>query len=317
MSDCGVAMSLRGSGNDFGLPEIGQAFLAYLDLEKGCSEATLCAYAGDLARFEEYLRGRNLSIAEPGAVNKDHIRGFVAELHRMGVQKSSVARKLSCLRSFFKYLAARNLVSYNPAAGVRNPKQEKRRPDFLNVDQALALMEAKVPDDAEGLRDLALAELLYGSGLRISEALGLGVDDVDTSSGLIRVMGKGAKERLAPLSEAGKKRLEAYLARRGEFLPDFKEDALFLGRRGARLQRRQANRILLKLAESANLPERVHPHMLRHSFATHMLEAGADLRSVQKLLGHSRLSTTQRYTHISMAKVARTYDQAHPLAKRK
>ncbi|MDY7002062.1 MAG: tyrosine recombinase XerC, partial [Thermodesulfobacteriota bacterium] len=300
-------MSLKEMKNDFDLPETGQAFLARLDVEKGCSGATLSAYAGDLGQFEDYLQARSLSIAEPRALNRDHIRGFVAELHRRRVRKSSVARKLSCLRSFFKYLAGNNLIAQNPAAGVRNPKQEKRGPNFLNVDQSLALMEAKVPKDPEGFRDLALAELLYGSGLRISEALGLGVDDVDTSSGLVRVMGKGAKERLVPLSDAGKERLDAYLARRGEFLPDFKEDALFLGRRGARLQRRQANRILLKLAQSANLPERVHPHMLRHSFATHMLEAGADLRSVQKLLGHSRLSTTQRYTHLSMSKVAQTY----------
>ena len=310
-------MSLKELKNDFDLPETGQAFLARLAVEKGYGRATVSAYAGDLGQFEVYLRARNLSIAEPRELNRDHVRGFVAELHRRRAQKSSVARKLSCLRSFFKYLAAYNLVSQNPAAGVPNPKQEKRRPNFLNVDQTLALMEAEVPKDPEGFRDMALAELLYGSGLRISEALGLGVDDVDTSSGLVRVMGKGAKERLAPLSGAGKERLDAYIAKRGSFSPEFKEDALFLGRRGARLQRRQANRILVKLAQSANLPERVHPHMLRHSFATHLLEAGADLRSVQKLLGHSRLSTTQRYTHLSMSKVAQTYDKAHPMAKKK
>ncbi len=311
------AVSLRNRKNGLEMPDSGQAFLARLAVEKGCSKATVSAYAGDLGQFEEYLRARDLSIAEPRALKRDHVRGFVADLHRKRIQKSSMARKLSCLRSFFKYLARQNLIAQNPTAGVRNPRQEKRHPNFLNVDQSLALMEAEVPRDPEGLRDMALAELLYGSGLRISEALGLGVDDVDTSSGVVRVMGKGAKERLAPLSDAGKERLDAYLAERGAFQPDFKEDALFLGRRGARLQRRQANRILVKLAQSANLPERVHPHMLRHSFATHLLEAGADLRSVQKLLGHSRLSTTQRYTHLGMSKIAQMYDQAHPMAKKK
>lgn len=301
-------------GMEFAVPDTALAFLAHLDVEKGYSQATVAAYGRDLEQFEAWLGTRGLSLAAPDAVTRNHVRGFMAELHRLRTAKSSVSRKLSALRSLFRYLAKSGLVAANPVAGVKNPKQDSRHPKALNVDQALALMEAGAGDDARAQRDMALAEVLYGSGLRVSEALGLDLDDVDLSSSVVRVMGKGSKERVSPLSDAGRERLKRYLAVRGEFNAGCTELALFLGDRGARLQRRQANRILERLAKLAGLPEHVHPHMLRHSFATHLLESGADLRSVQELLGHARLTTTQRYTHLNLDKIMRTYDKAHPKA---
>jgi len=308
-------MSSTSGAADFGLPDNGLAFLGYLEVEKGYSPATVEAYSRDLRQFEDYLSQREASLDTPQDLTRDHVRGFMADLHRRSTGKSSVARKLSTLRSFFKYMAKVGLVTVNPAAGVRNPKQESHHPKALNVDQALALMEAQAGDGPEALRDMALAELLYGSGLRVSEALDLDVDDFDSGSRVVRVFGKGAKERVSPLSDAGLERLRRYLRVRGEFTQSLEQKALFLGVRGGRLPRRQANRILEKLAKLAGLPENVHPHMLRHSFATHLLESGADLRSVQELLGHARLTTTQRYTHLTMEKIMQAYDGAHPKAQ--
>ncbi|MCM0756141.1 tyrosine recombinase XerC [Desulfovibrio aminophilus] len=306
--------STRGSASPPPLAEICQGFLAHLAAEKGFSAATLSAYENDLRLFAGHLAGRGVSLEEPETVTKEHVRGFLAELHRRGLKKSSVARKLSALRSFFRFLLRQRLVESDPVRGLSNPKQEKRHPRALNVDQAIGLMEAKLPPDPEGLRDLALAELLYGSGLRVSEAVGLDVNDLDTSSGVARVTGKGSKERLAPLSDAARTRLDRYLAQRHAFVTDPLEKALFLGRQGKRLNRRQAARIVEHLASLAGLPQHVHPHMLRHSFATHMLEAGADLRDIQELLGHERISTTQRYTHLNLQQIMAVYDKAHPRA---
>lgn len=299
------------------LPEVCRGFLAYLEAEKNYSPATVRSYAKDLELFEEFLCSRKMGLKTFGKVTRDHVRGFLAELHRRRMAKSTVSRKLSTLRSFFKYLQRNQLLAKNPMAGFRNPKQEKRHPRALNVDQALSLMDAAVDPDPEGLRDMALAELLYGSGLRVSEAVGLNVFDVDTSSGVCRVTGKGNKQRLAPLSEAASERLDRYVAQRHAFYPAPDERALFLGQRGKRLNRRQVNRILEKLAEQADLGRHVHPHMLRHSFATHMLESGAGLRDVQELLGHENLSTTQRYTHLDIQQLMRVYDRAHPMAGKK
>ncbi len=302
---------------DIPRPETVAAYLAHLAVEKGYSESTVEAYGRDLGQFQDWLAERGAGLDDPGAVTRDHVRGWMADMHRRRMGRSSVARKLSSLRGLFRFLARQRMVDADPTAGVRNPKQDKRHPKALNVDQALALMQASVEPGPEGARDVALAELLYGSGLRISEALGLDVNDVDTGSGAVRVMGKGSKERLAPLSDEGARRLDAWLRERHHVAPDWEQQALFVGDRGGRLQRRQANRILEKLAGLAGLPEHVHPHMLRHSFATHLLEAGADLRSVQEMLGHARLTTTQRYTHLTMSKLMRDYDAAHPGAKKK
>jgi integrase/recombinase XerC len=301
----------RGTG---ALSEVARGFIAWLGVEKGYSPATLRSYRTDLVQFEEYLRSVGLDLDRFDEVRKDHVRGLLARLHRQGVKKSSVSRKLSSLRAFFRYLDGQGVLAADPTQGVRNPKQERHHPRALNVDQAVSVVDAPVPEDAEGLRDLALAELLYGSGLRISEALGLDVDDVDPGSGMIRVMGKGSKERLSPLGDASAERLRAWLRRRHELVADPSERALFLGARGGRLNRRQAARIVASLAKAAGLPQSVHPHMLRGSFASHMLQAGADLRDVQELLGHERISTTQRYTSLDLQHVMRVYDRAHPLS---
>jgi integrase/recombinase XerC len=309
-------MSSIGAGKEtVSLPDPAAAFLGYLAAQKGCSEATLAAYGQDLAQFEAHLAAKGASLARPAELTKHHVRGYLAGLHRQGLKKTSMGRKLSTLRSLFKFLLRQNLVTVNPMTGVNNPKPESRQPKALNVDQVLALIEAKIEPDPEGLRDLALAELLYGSGLRVSEALGLDVNDVDPRAEVIRVFGKGGKERLSPLTGAAKKRLAAWIAQRGAMAEDPRERALFVGIRGARLQRREAQRIIDKLAKLAGLARAVSPHTLRHSYATHLLEGGADMRSVQELLGHSRLATTQRYTSVSLAKLVEAYDKAHPRAK--
>jgi len=298
------------------LPEPGQAFLAHLAVQKGYSDATIAAYENDLKQFELFLRTRGASLDAPQNVSKEHVRGFLADLHRRQAGKSSMARKLSSLRSLFKFLMSKQYVEKSPLAGVRNPKGEKRHPKALNVDQASALVTAGDVNDPRDLRDLALAELLYGAGLRISEALDLDLEDVDLSQGVARVYGKGGKERMAPMSDAAVARLKEYLGVRDAFNPEPSEQALFLGVRGARMQRRQANRAVSVMAKLAGVPQKVSPHMLRHSFASHLLQGGADLRAVQELLGHSRLTTTQRYTHLNLAQIMQTYDAAHPKAKK-
>jgi len=306
------------------LPAPVRAFLDHMAAARGYSPATLAAYENDLLqahaflhRFPETAQG----LQAPQLVQRDHLRRFLAELHRQGVRKSSVARKLSSLRSFFRHCAARGQLSHNPAQGLRNPKQDKPQPRALNVDQSVALVESRQkrgarPSDptavALRLRDIALAELLYGAGLRISEALGLDTAHISDRDNTVRVLGKGNRQRLAPLGEPARQALAAWLELRPLVATAQSGDALFLGARGGRLQRRQANRIVAALAAEAGLPQNVSPHMLRHSFATHLLQAGADLRSVQELLGHARLSTTQRYTHLELGRLIAAYDKAHP-----
>ncbi len=297
------------------LPDSLEMFLAHLEFERGSPPATVDAYAKDLTQFHELLQGLGLSLAAPDKVEGAHVRKFLAELHRRGVSKTSAGRKLSALRTFFRFCARMRLISRLPTDGVKNPKTEHRAPVFLNVDQAFALLDAKVEPAVEEtairVRDLCLAELLYGSGLRISEALGLDLARVSRGADSLRIFGKGGRERLAPLTEVSKKALEHWLALRPQLAPTT-EPALFVGKRGKRLQRREAQRIIQSLCLAAGLPQGLTPHGLRHSFATHLLEAGADLRAVQELMGHSRLTTTQRYTHLNLAHLTAVYDKAHP-----
>lgn len=299
------------------LPEEIQVFLAYLDIEKGYSQATIAAYGADLLQFENFLKNESKSCDRPQEIIKADIHSFLVKLHQLDQSKSSMARKLSSLRSFFRFLLKNRKMKSNPCQGIRNPKQDKPQPEFLNVDQALSLVDSSPEPSPRSLRDLALAELLYGSGLRVSEAVNLDLDDIDQGQRLVSVMGKGRKERLAPLTRPGLERIKQYMFQRSAFNPDIREKALFLGLRGKRLNRREASRIIDKLSKIAGLPESISPHGLRHSFATHMLQGGADLRSVQELLGHSRVSTTQRYTHLDLNEVTRIYDQAHPKSRKK
>lgn len=311
MSSTGAPSSPGGAP----LPEICQGFLSFLEVEKGYSPATVRAYATDLAQFELFLGTRGKSLEQYEAVSRAEATAFLADLHRQRQKKSSMARKLSSLRSFFGYLIKHRLLAADPLSGLKNPRQDQRQPRALNVDQAVAVMETEAGPGPQAARDLALAELLYGSGLRVSEALSLTVDDVRADRGFVRVRGKGGKERLAPLSAMAVERLREYLDWRDQFGTHEggeREDALFLGLRGGPLQRREAARIVERLAGRAGVAQRVHPHMLRHSFATHLLQAGADLRSVQEMLGHARLSTTERYTHLDLKRVMEVYDKAHP-----
>lgn len=334
--------------------ELLEMFLAHLGMEKGYADATVTAYGTDMDQFAAFLEGMgdgpvipgrpplpipassaaSLSLDTPEHITKRHVQRFLAELHRQRIAKSSVSRKLSALRAFFRFLLRLRRLTVDPTAGVHNPKQEQRHPHALNVDQAFALLDERRqrkaltaahatdragqagdfgPADAALLtRDLALAELLYGSGLRVSEALDLNVLDADPASGVVRVMGKGGRERMSPLSDTARDALAAWLAVRHLVDEGRGEPALFLGARGGRLNRRQAARIIEALCLRAGLPQAISPHGLRHSFATHLLEAGADLRSVQELLGHARLSTTQRYTHLTLSRLVDVYDRAHP-----
>jgi len=306
------------------IPEAVEMFLAHLELEKGYSPATVAAYGKDVLQFEAVLVRQGRSLADPAGVTRRQIRSFLADLHRQGMNKASMGRKLSALRSFFRFCARMRMITALPTEGVGNPKTEKRHPDLLNVDQAFALLgqvdHGKTGDGATentpalAARDLCLAEILYGSGLRISEALALDVGRLSAESESLRVLGKGGKERLAPLTDSARTALAAWLELRPALAPAG-ERALFVGVRGARLNRREAQRIIEALCRRAGLPQAVSPHGLRHSFATHLLEAGADLRSVQELMGHARLTTTQRYTHLNLSHLMAVYDKAHPKAK--
>lgn len=302
------------AGNN--LSAFAQSFMTHLDLARGCSQATLAAYGRDLLQFEDHLRAKSLDPGQPAKVTRTEIRGFLGELHRRGVKRSSVARKLAALRGYYRFLIRQDVITTNPCVGVVNPRQDVRHPVTLNVDQALGLVEASRQPDPRSLRDMALVELLYGSGLRVSEATGLDLNDLDLAQGVARVVGKGDKERLAPLTAPSVQRLRLYLEHRGAFGPDPGEQAVFLGLRGRRVNRREVNRIVDSLAAQAGIAQRISPHVLRHSFGTHLLQSGADLRSVQELLGHARLSTTQRYTHLDLARIVQVYDQSHPLAKK-
>lgn len=308
------------------LPDRAAAFLAWLEFQKGASPATVRAYGTDLMEFEQFLNRQDATLNQPETVTRHHVQAFSASLFRAGTARSSTARKLSALRSLFRYLQRGRQISVNPCAGVRNPRQEQRHPAMLNVDQMFSLLSDtspahsdNAPDSVEmalRLRDRALLELLYGSGLRISEALDLDAKDcppLESPGVSIRVMGKGSKQRLALLSDTCRAALAAWLEARPR-LAARGESALFVGRRGARLNRRQAARIVDESSLLAGIAQHVSPHELRHSYATHLLEGGADLRSVQELLGHSRISTTQRYTHLSLDSLARIYEAAHPFA---
>ena len=309
------------------LPDNARLFLAWLEYQKGASEATVEAYAQDILDFEQYLDEFGVSLAAPADIDKQMVQGFTAHLFRKGIAPSSRARKLSALRTLFRHLQRLHKIEADPAAGVRNPKQDQRHPAMLNVDQMFTLLAeagedasapatVSSPEEAMALRDKALLELLYGSGLRISEALDLDVDDIRPGSAALLVMGKGSKQRRILLSDTCMAALARWMAAREQVPPQHGEQAVFLGRRGKRLDRRQAARILDEHARLAGLPQHVSPHDMRHSFATHMLEGGADLRAVQELLGHSRISTTQRYTHLDLNALTRIYDAAHPLSKK-
>lgn len=249
-----------------------------------------------------------------GVLDGRTIRSWVADMHRRGLAASTVGRRLSACRSFFSWARKQGIVPENPAAGVRQPKRSESLPDRLDVDEVSAVLEAPPADKLAGQRDRALLELLYGAGLRVSEVVTLDLDDVDLRTRAVRVRGKGGIERVVPFGSRAAAALERYQSAVRDLRQRHDEPALFLNLRGARLTDRSVRRIVDAAVRRAALVRGVHPHLLRHSFATHLLESGMDLRAIQELLGHARLTTTQRYTQVSLQHVIEVYDRTHPRA---
>lgn len=304
-----------------------QQFIHYLSAEKNASPHTCRCYQRDLKEFENFLKSHEADLLVSGKpewekVDRIIIRKYLSVLHRKN-KKSSIARKISTLRSFFRYLVKEKLVSSNPAKAVSTPKVEKTLPATLTVDEAFRLMESpdrylKKVSEAEAknrvLRDRAILELLYSSGLRVGELVGLNLKYLDLHLGIVRVMGKGRKERIVPVGNKAIEALKTYLDRRGD--PET-EEPLFVNMRGGRLTSRSVGRLTKKYTRASGIVRKVSPHSLRHSFATHLLDGGADIREIQEMLGHASLSTTQRYIHISPGKLMEVYDKAHPRSFRK
>lgn len=307
------------------LKELLETFVDFLSTEKGYSENTCRAYTNDLEDFIAYfVANRALAITDEDETDIDTqdvvavsgliIRGYLGYLHKQNIKKSSVARKLSAIRSFFKFLERHGVISENPAIAVITPKQDKPIPKYLTVDDMFRLLDSIKTENLTGKRNRALLETMYSTGIRVSELVGLDVVNVDFSGKVIRVTGKGNMERIVPI---GQKSLD--------FIKDYRKSlhlqkavsvnqngALFLNKNKGRLTARSVARILDKSSREAGLTMPVAPHDLRHSFATHMLDAGLDLRVVQELLGHKQLSTTQKYTHVSIDRLMAAYDSAHP-----
>lgn len=289
-------------------------FLRYLEVSKASSPHTLKAYAQDLKALEAYLEPQGVAIE---AVTHLHLRGFLG-VQSVSLSAATRARRLAGLKSFYKFLTRRKVIAANPARRVKTPKLPQRLPRAVPVDEAFALMEAPDAEALLGLRDRAMLEVLYGSGLRVSELCGLSLTSLDLRSRVVRVLGKGNKERICPLSDPAVDALAEWLGRRGELLakPAKRQDptALFLNFRGGRLTARSVERHLDRYVRQLALNRKLSPHALRHSFATHLLAGGADIRSIQELLGHASLSTTQRYTAVSFEQLQKVYDAAHPRA---
>jgi integrase/recombinase XerC len=290
-----------------------QQFTTYLQIERDVSPHTLAAYRSDLAQMLTFVvreKGETVS-----ARDIDHLllRRYLAGLSK-NTKKSSIGRKLAAIRSFFRFLLRRGIIEMNPAELIATPKKEQNLPFHLDIDQATTLMEA--PDDEQkyALRDRAILELLYSSGLRVSELTGLNIGELDLAAGMVRVTGKGGKERIVPVGSRALEAIKEYLDERSD---DTARGALFLNTRGGRINRRCVARIVDVHVMRIAAFKRISPHTLRHTFATHMLEGGADLRAIQELLGHASLSTTQKYTHVNIDHLMDVYDKAHPKAHTK
>jgi integrase/recombinase XerC len=302
------------------------AFIDFLSTEKGYSQHTCRAYAKDLEDFISYFaNNRALTITyddesrENGQAAKVEdisgliIRGYLGLLHKQNIKKTSIARKLSSIRSFFKFLEKHGVVSENPAESVLTPKQEKPIPRYLTVDDMFRLLDSVKTNDVTGKRNRAMLETLYSTGIRVSELVGLNVPDINFSGKVIRVTGKGDKERIVPIGQTALTAIKNYRDDLQQTKVAINQRGpVFLNKNKGRLTVRSVARILDKAAKDAGLAVPVAPHDLRHSFATHMLDAGLDLRMVQELLGHKQLSTTQKYTHVSIDRLMVAYDQAHP-----
>ena len=290
-----------------------QQFTAYLQTERDVSPHTLAAYRSDLAQLLSFAvreSGEDVS-----AQDIDHLllRRYLAGMSK-DTRKSTIGRKLAAIRSFFRFLLRRGMIAKNPAELIATPKKEQRLPFHLDIDQATTLMEAPDAEQKYALRDRAILELLYSSGLRVSELTGLDIGELDLAAGMVRVTGKGGKERIVPVGSRALEAIQEYIDQRND---DTARGALFLNTRGGRINRRSVTRIVDFHVMRIAAFKRISPPTLRHTFATHMLEGGADLRAIQELLGHASLSTTQKYTHVSIDRLMEVYDKAHPKAHTK
>jgi integrase/recombinase XerC len=290
-----------------------QRYLSSLRHERQLSPHTASGYGRDLAALVDYCATQQLT--EWPQVDSQHMRMFAAREHRRGLAPRSVQRRLSACRGLFRFLIREGELKHDPSGDVRAPKSRKRLPSPLDADSMSRLLEFR-GDDSLGVRDKAIMELLYSSGLRLSELLGLDLLDLDLRDRTVRVTGKGRKTRIVPVGRHALRAIEAWLAERTK-IAGVGETAVFVGINGKRLGPRIVQRRIARWARLQGLPEHVHPHMFRHSFASHLLESSQDLRAVQELLGHANISTTQVYTHLDFQHLARIYDAAHPRARRK
>lgn len=307
------------------MQELIERYLKHLELERNVSAYTVRNYAADL--LGNYSRGTEKGflqfldlkkIKSPEDVNKHTIRDYLAWLKEKDIGKPSIARKLSAVRSFFNYLVEEKIISASPAANISSPKLDKRLPSFLTTNEMMRLLEAPDLTTPQGQRDRALLEMLYASGLRVSEIASLTLRQVNLDTREIRVRGKGSKDRVVLIGEPAARALTDYLKQsRDKLLDGKRSSALFLNRWGGRLTERSVQETIEEYAKRAGIGKRVHPHMLRHTFATHLLDGGADLRVVQELLGHANLASTEIYTHVSKSRAKKVYLAAHPMAQEK
>jgi integrase/recombinase XerC len=298
------------------------AFARYLADERRSSTRTVETYIRDLRSFRDFVREEGLP-ADARKLDIVALRGFLSSLFRSN-QASTLSKKVSAIRSFYRFLLKRRMIDENPAAGLRSPKVAKSLPRFLTVDQAFRVMDSPPKESTRAkplqARDSALLETLYGTGVRVGELASMNIDDCDFEAASARVLGKGGKERVVPLGRSAVEALAAYLPERRGLLAKAKEgdeQALWLSRRGTRLSVRQVQNIVRRHGTLGAGRGDLHPHAMRHTCATHLLDAGADLRAIQELLGHASLSTTQRYTHVSVDRLMEVYDRSHPLAREK
>ena len=310
------------------LRDLARDYLTFLELNRNVSAHTLRAYRTDLDLWLSWLaedRGVRPSQLDLAAFDSDGVRGFLGALHDRGNSRASTARRLAALRGFARYLLREEMIEADPTAAVGAPRKEKTLPAHLSAPDMDRLLEAPDASTVAGRRDAAILELFYASGLRLSELVGLDLEDVNLAGRVVRVMGKGAKERLVPFNQATARALRAMMADHAS-LPAGRRQAparhrrlrhpLFLNLRGGRLTTRSVDRIVRRYVGEAGIPGGISPHALRHTFATHLLQAGADLRAIQELLGHAQLSTTQRYTHLDVQHLMEVYRGAHPRASR-
>ncbi len=290
-----------------------EAFALHLETERRVSANTIFHYRRDVIKLNGYLEEH--SVRRWSDVDPVMARGFAGESYRSGLSSNSIARMLSAARTFYRYLLREKHVVNNPFEGVNPPKANRKLPRILTAEQAIQLLQIQ-GDDTLAIRDRAILELFYTSGIRLQELVGLNLTDVNLEDSIMRVLGKGSKTRILPIGSHATKSLKHWLVERAKWAHD-EEDALFVTRRGTRPTSRAIQLRIQARAVEQGLPTGVHPHMLRHSFATHILESSGDIRAVQEFLGHSNLSTTQIYTHLDFGHLSKEYDRAHPRAKRK